>query len=208
MTDKQPFFIIVDGIDGSGKTTIAKYIEEQTKAVYMRMLGQGPIGKAIREKLLSPKKHCSATMEMLLIFAANLETINDCVAPALQKGQSVILDRYWTSTYAYQINRLNNPVFNTLFKEVATLSYREVTPDLYIWCDVEVRTAIARINQRNEQTNHFDTEDILEKMKVTEGFSKIFQCDILENKNKLNGNADLPTVLQQVDTVLHDFSFI
>ena len=208
MSPKTPFFIIVDGIDGSGKTTIAKYIQEKTQAAYMRMVGQGPVGLAIREKLLSPAKTYSPDIETLWIFANNLETIHDCVAPALAAGQSVVLDRYWTSTFAYQINRIENPLYADLFKKIAMQSYRQVPPSLYIWCDVEVPTSFLRINQRNEQANHFDTEDILDKMKVVEGFNKMYRCEIIENKIKLNCNHDRASVLKQVDLILQDFSFI
>lgn len=208
MSSKSPFFIIIDGIDGSGKTTIAKYIQEKTKAVYMRMMGQGPIGLSIREKLLSSNKTYTTDIETLWIFANNMETIHDCVAPALAAGQSVVLDRYWTSTFAYQINRMEDPLFSKLFKRIAVQSYHRVPPDLYIWCDVEVQTAFSRINQRNEQTNHFDMEDILDKMKVVDGFNKIYQCEIIENKIKLNCNVGLEAVLKQVDDILQDFSFI
>lgn len=208
MANKTPFFIVVDGIDGSGKTTIAKYIEEKTQATYMRMVGQGPIGLAIREKLLSPSKNYGPDTEALWIFANNIETIHDCVAPELDRGKSVILDRYWTSTYAYQINRKDDPLFLELFKKVAVESYRQLRPSLYIWCDVDVKTALSRINSRSEQTNHFDTENILDKMKVVEGFDKIYHCDIIENKIKLNCNQSLDTVLKEVDRILQDFFYI
>lgn len=208
MTNKRPFFIVVDGIDGSGKTTIAKHIEHKTHARYMRMMGQGPIGRAVREKLLSPTKNYTADIETLWIFSSNIETIHDCVAPVLEQGRSVVLDRYWSSTYAYQINRTDDPLFKELFIKIALFSFKNVRPDLYLWCDVDPTIAFKRIRQRSEQANHFDTEDILDKMKVAEGFSKIFQCDLIENKIKLNCNADLPAVLHQVDTILQDFSFI
>lgn len=208
MINKQPFFIVVDGIDGSGKTTIAKYIEQKTHARYMRMMGQGPIGRAVREKLLSPSKNYTIDIETLWIFASNVETITDYVAPVLAEGRSVVLDRYWSSTYAYQINRSGDSFYKELFKRIALTSFRNVRPNLYLWCDVDPHIAFTRINHRNEKANHFDTEDILDKMKVAEGFSKIFQCDLLENKIKLNCNADLPAVLHQVDTILRDFSFI
>ena len=101
-------FIVIDGPDGSGKSTqvamLSEYLGSVGKTVLsLRDPGGTQIGEAVREILLSPAHDkMSAQTELLLYTAARLQLWLEKIAPALQAGSWVICDRWIYSTCAYQ----------------------------------------------------------------------------------------------------------
>jgi dTMP kinase len=209
---KNPFFIIIDGIDGSGKTTICNYIKEKTNAQYMRAFGQGPIGKAIREQFLKETNHYNIDVELNWVLTANLETIYDYVIPSISKGYSVVLDRFLSSSYAYQISRMEHVPFRSVkdayFQRLVGTVLKDITPTLYILCDVSVQNSNSRILARNEALNHFDTESTDKKISTIQGFFEFYDKSPIKNKVKLDCNKDLENVLKDIDLILSDYNLI
>lgn len=101
------FFISIEGLDGSGKTTqmnaIAEYVRARGyDAVTTREPGGTPISEDIRHLVLSPDKTMGARCEALLYAAARAEHVKDVIRPALETGQVVLCDRFVDSSIAYQ----------------------------------------------------------------------------------------------------------
>jgi len=215
--NKKPFFIVVDGLDGSGKTTICNYIAEKTKAEYMRSFGQGAIGKTIREHFLKKTNDYNIDVSFNWVLSANLEAIYDCVIPALSAGQSVVLDRYLSSTFAYQIARISREPFDTVkcydpkivyFENLLSKVLEDAPVSLYLYCDVNIDNSLKRISSRTEESNHYDLESKAQKLQTLMYYETFFKETKIENKYRLDCNETLDNVFKVVDEVLSHYNYI
>ncbi len=99
--------IVVEGIDGSGKTTQCRLLAEQIEqtgreVVLTREPTEGPWGKKIREHAVSGQKRLSLEEELDLFVRDRREHVEALIRPAMNRGAVVITDRYYFSTMAYQ----------------------------------------------------------------------------------------------------------
>ena len=105
---KRGFFITFEGGEGSGKSTqikqASKHLKEKGFQVEVyREPGSTDVGEAIRNVLLNPKlKSMVWQTELLLFLAARAQLVREKIMPALQKGKTVLVDRFEDSTIAYQ----------------------------------------------------------------------------------------------------------
>ena len=101
-------FITFEGLDFSGKSTQATILVEKLKKSnrvvhFLREPGGTKISERIREILLDKKNlEMGDAAELLLFSAARAQLVKEIVVPALQRGESVVCDRYYDSTTAYQ----------------------------------------------------------------------------------------------------------
>jgi dTMP kinase len=100
-------FISFEGLDGTGKTTQAALLADAARAagrevVAVREPGGTAAGERIRALLLDPEARIAPWAEALLYAAARAELVADVIRPALDRGATVIADRYVDSSLAYQ----------------------------------------------------------------------------------------------------------
>lgn len=102
-------FIVLDGIDGCGKTTQARRLVEAlgrdggaTAPLHLREPGSTVAGEKIRELVLDPDAALGRGSLALLFAAARRQTLEQLVAPALAAGRDVVVERFHASTFAYQ----------------------------------------------------------------------------------------------------------
>lgn len=100
-------FIVLDGPDGCGKSSQVKLLEQflkksQVKVSCFRDPGSTATGEKIRKILLDPANHIGNRTELLLYMASRAQLWDECIAPALKKKKCVLLDRWLSSTCAYQ----------------------------------------------------------------------------------------------------------
>ena len=109
--DRAPVFVVLDGVDGCGKTTQARRLVERLAALrpagtpgplHLREPGSTVAGERIRELLLDPSAPMGRGTLALLFTAARRETLESLVAPALAEGRDVVVERFHASTFAYQ----------------------------------------------------------------------------------------------------------
>ncbi|MBW1992587.1 MAG: dTMP kinase, partial [Deltaproteobacteria bacterium] len=101
------FFIVLEGVDGAGKSTQARLLAEALKqrhyqVVLTREPWDSPAGKKIREYLNGPCRHLTPQEELALFMADRREHVETVIRPALRQGRVVISDRYYFSSAAYQ----------------------------------------------------------------------------------------------------------
>ncbi|HRG50184.1 MAG: dTMP kinase [Cellvibrionales bacterium] len=154
-------FITIEGGEGVGKSTNIACVESFLQAqaisyVKTREPGGTPLAEEIRSLLLAPRdeKVCEKT-ELLLMFAARAQHLQQVILPALQRGEWVICDRFTDATYAYQGGgrKLSLDTIATL----ETVVQGGLQPDLTLLLDVDVGTGLARLGNR-EQIDRFERE--------------------------------------------------
>jgi len=105
--DGRPPFVVLDGVDGCGKSTQAARLVEALRGrglevEHLREPGGTPEGEALRALILGRDSELSAGVEALLFCAARRQLLERRVAPALERGAAVVCERFHPSTFAYQ----------------------------------------------------------------------------------------------------------
>ena len=100
--------IVLEGIEGVGKSTQLQHLRRVLEArgmvtTLLREPGGTPAGDEIRRLLLDPASQLDGRTEALLFMASRAQLVADVIRPALERDEFVLLDRFFLSTYAYQI---------------------------------------------------------------------------------------------------------
>jgi dTMP kinase len=154
-------FIVIEGIDGTGKSTQAKrlgewFVSQGREVMLSREPTDGPWGKRLRESASTGR--LSPADELKYFLNDRRQHVEETIAPALAAGKVVILDRYYFSTMAYQGARGFDPTeIRRLNEEFAP------EPDLLLILDLDVDTAHQRIGVRGDATNEFENRESLER---------------------------------------------
>ena len=157
--------LVVEGIDGTGKSTLAKGLAQALKAKgYDAVLTfeptYGTYGKKLRESFKS-KRRLSPEEELRLFTQDRMEHVKNLIMPSLGRGKIVISDRYYLSTMAYQGARGLDP--EKIRKENESFA---PVPHLAILLCLEPEEALKRITQkRGEVPNSFETLEYLRRVK-------------------------------------------
>src|SRR3954468_7206373 len=148
-------FIVLDGPEGCGKSTQGQLLLEHLKkagqnAILVRDPGTTPIGEQIRAMLLNPSNtEMNMRCEMLLYMSARAQMMADIILPALQSGQTVICDRFVSSTLAYQLG--GDGLTADEIRKTASIAIHDRWPDLTIILDLPVERAMSRINREKDR---------------------------------------------------------
>jgi len=140
-------FIVIDGVDGAGKSTqalrLVNYYKSRGAAVeHLREPGGTCYGEAIRAILLSKEYPRGAAAEALGFFAARAQLLEERILPSLERGEIVICERWVSSTYAYQSAAF---LLDSKFVERLEALVVRRNPDLLIILDLPVADSLARI---------------------------------------------------------------
>ena len=144
-------FIVLEGGEGSGKSTQARLLAEWVSGQGLPCLatrepGGTAVGEEIRQVLLH-SHDMPATTELLLYNAARAAFVAEIVRPALQDGKVVIADRFWLSSMAYQGHGRGLPLEEV--QRICEFAAGGLTPDLTIVLEVPVRTGHERRSARS-----------------------------------------------------------
>ena len=144
--------ITIEGIEGAGKSTAVKYIqqflqENQQNFILTREPGGTPLAEQIRNIVLKPndEKLCDDA-ELLLMFAARAQHISQKIKPALLNGQTVVSDRFVDATYAYQGG--GRKLSLAKIKSLEDWIVKNCYPDLTILLDVSPELGLQRAKNR------------------------------------------------------------
>jgi dTMP kinase len=157
----QGLFIVIEGIDGTGKSTQSKRLAEWFRSrgrevVLSREPTNGPWGKKLRESATTGR--LSAEEELEFFLNDRREHVEMSIKPALAEGKVVILDRYYFSTMAYQGARGFDPAEIRRRNEAFAPQ-----PDLLLILELSVESAHGRIGARGDTANEFEQRDTLSR---------------------------------------------
>ncbi|HNN87096.1 MAG: dTMP kinase [Pseudomonadales bacterium] len=154
-------FITIEGGEGVGKSTNIRCVENFLQAqgisfIKTREPGGTPLAEELRALLLSPReeKVCEQA-ELLLMFAARAQHLQQVILPALERGDWVVCDRFTDATYAYQGG--GRKLSLETIAALETIVQGGLQPDLTLLLDVDVETGLARLGNR-EQIDRFERE--------------------------------------------------
>jgi dTMP kinase len=143
--------IVFEGPEGAGKTTQARKLVARLEALrrpclQLREPGGTAVGEAIRQLLLDPDGTLAPATEALLFMASRAELVVSRIRPALEQGITVVLDRFFLSTYAYQVagRGLEEPYV----RAANQLAAGGLVPDVTIFLDLPVEAGLSRASAR------------------------------------------------------------
>ncbi len=152
---KRGAFISLEGIEGVGKSTALLHIQSMLELagieyVCTREPGGTPLAESIRQLLLGQHGEVlSANTELLLMFAARAQNIQEVIVPALESGKWVVADRFTDASFAYQGG--GRGIALDHIASLAQLIQGDLQPDLTLLLDARVEVGLARINGRGEK---------------------------------------------------------
>jgi len=167
-------FIVVEGIDGSGKSTMAGHVANELRRLGREVLrtrepGGTPISEQIRALLLDPKNSAMVPFaELFLFMASRAQLVDEVIRPSLAKGVDVVCDRYYYSTAAYQgaAGKVGIDTVLTVAEKIAKFQ----KPDLVLLLDLDPALARSRDGIRNDRVENKGVEY---QKKVRAGFLKM-----------------------------------
>jgi dTMP kinase len=190
-------FIALDGPDGCGKSTQVKLLvdwlaKQGVDVVSFREPGATAIGEKIRQILLNPEHIAMTTAaEVMLYMAARVQLWNEKIAPALKQDKCVVVDRWLSSTCAYQGNAGGFGMYKVI--KIATDCLERPWPDLTIILDVDSATAATRLKK---DLDRMEQKGPGYHKKVREGFLELAKQQ--KNFFVVNAADNIDTVHKRV----------
>ena len=215
MFKKKAFFIVFEGIEGSGKSYQAKKLfyklnKQKIKTILTREPGGTASAEIIRNVILkdyfekNKRLKFDKLTDTLLYMAARNEHIKQKIIPALKTKKIIICDRFIDSTYAYQIDgkKVSNQFINNIHKFIL----RGIKPDLTIVLKVKKSSFLKRLKKRRTK-NRYDNFPVKFYLKAQRAFLKIAKnkskyliFESSENSSKLE-NIIYQNVLNRINNL-------
>ena len=164
-------FITLEGSEGVGKTTnlefVYRYLESAgIESVQTREPGGTPLAEELREILLAVREETmSAQAELLMMFAARSQHLDQVIEPHLAAGRWVICDRFTDATYAYQGG--GRGVDEDQIAALEALVHGDLQPDLTLYLDLAPEIASQRIAQRKADRFELEKRAFFERVRAS-----------------------------------------
>ena len=192
-------FIVMEGRDGSGKTTQINLLEQYLKeAGYECLIAREPggtvIGEEVRELILNPEyKEMSPVTEMLLYAASRAQLVHEVIGPALEAGRIVISDRFVDSSIVYQGIARNLGISTVAAVNAPGIGiYR---PDGIFFIDLSEAEGIRR-KKNQKKLDRMEQESIDFHHLVSEGYRKVLaeRPEVI----KIDGGKDIDVIQKKI----------
>jgi len=197
-------FITLEGGEGAGKTTCMSHVRQRIvdagiPLVVTREPGGTHISEKIRELLLDKENtDIQDDAELLLMFAARSQHLNELIRPALQRGDWVLCDRFTDATHAYQGGGRGIPTER--ISSLENWTQRGLKPDLTLLLDLPVETGLERAGQRSAP-DRFESESPQFMQNIRKAYLKI-AAEEPGRVKVIDAALPLDEVLGQIDKVM------
>jgi dTMP kinase len=208
---KRGLFIVLEGPDGSGKTTQAHLLAKRlTSDGYPSIATEEPggteIGKSIRELILDPSICISPKTELFLFLADRAEHVKKVIKPALEEGKIVVCSRYIYSTLVYQgfVRKVAPTEFLLEMNNYAT---DELVPDMVFYIDVDPEKTLPKARKDSSIRRNYQGGDRIEKegidfqKMVRKGYQKIAEL-LQELFITIDGNRSIDEISETLYTII------
>ena len=197
-------FITFEGTEGAGKSTQIPIIKDwlmnqNINVVTTREPGGTDLSEKIRHLLLT-ENMCAET-ELLLMFAARKEHIEQVIKPALNRGDWALCDRFTEATYAYQAAGRSIGREHIVYLE--TWLQESLRPDRTFWFCIDVSQGMARAKKR-QALDRFESEQIDFFETVRSGYSELAK-ERTEQFVKVDASLSIDDITMQIETALQKF---
>jgi len=199
-------FITLEGIEGAGKSTVAKFVlawlaRQQLPGRLTREPGGTPLAERLRRLVLEPgAESLSPVAETLLMFAARDLHLQGVIRPALARGEWVVCDRFTDATRAYQGS--GRGVDAELIESLAEAVHGGLAPDCTLLLDLPVSVGLARARGRaGGSTDRFEAETTAFFERVRAGYLELARREP-RRFQVIDAAAPLERVEAQVEGVL------
>ncbi len=172
-------FIVFEGGEGCGKST-------QTRALYRRLSKDGfgavltrePGGTRLCERVRRHLKQTDETpisplAELFLIATARAQLVSEVIRPELEKGKTVICDRFTPSTLAYQ--GYGRGLDTDAIRDVNDIATDGMSPDLIVLLDIPVEAGLSR--KKSRERDRFESESLAFHSRVRRGYLDLAEAD-------------------------------
>jgi len=154
-------FITLEGIEGSGKSTLLSGLTQRLGSAGREVLttrepGGTPVGDAIRRVVLVERFHVAPLTEALLMNASRAALVAEVIRPALAAGKTVLCDRYYDSTLAYQ--GYGRGLDLAMLRELCHSATDGLDPDLTFVLDIDPALSVRRLAGRSKANDRIDDE--------------------------------------------------
>lgn len=162
-------FLVFEGIDVSGKSTQARRVAAHYDALYAFEPGDSALGQELRRWVLDAATPMNPSTEALIMLTDRSHHVHSVIAPALEAGRSVVCDRFYASTLAYQ--GYGRGVDLGLLRAASELAVGTCLPTLTILLDVSVDV----VNERraHDEKDRFEAEDLAFHQRVRDGYLEL-----------------------------------
>ena len=198
-------FITMEGGEGAGKSTmmgrVADWLESAGhRVVRTREPGGTDLAEKLREILLDRNNiSLSGRTELLLVFAARAQHLEELIRPALVRGDWVLCDRFTDATWAYQGGGRGLP--RDEIGSLETLVHGDLQPDLTLLLDLPVELGMKRAARRS-QADRFEQESTLFFERVRNAYLERAQA-APERFAVIDAASNMEEVWSQIESVLH-----
>jgi dTMP kinase len=175
------YFITFEGPDGSGKSTQIQWLAEHLKGLGQTVLstrepGGTEIGEEIRD-LLHDLRHreMQPRAEILLYCAARAQLVGQVIRPCLAGGGTVLCDRYFDSTLAYQ--GYGHGLDLETLRQITSFATQDLKPDLTLLFDLDPAMGLKRRQADGVEWNRLDAYDLAFHQRVRQGYHELAKAD-------------------------------
>lgn len=194
------FFLTLEGSEGGGKTTQREWMADWFRAAGFKVCctrepGGTPMAESLREILLAQRdESVSPNTELLILFAARQQHLDQVIRPALARGEIVICDRFIDSSYAYQVagRGLDHKTFDVL----VDICVQDTLPDMTFLFELPYELGLARSRKR-AALDRMESSDAEFFARVAQGYSQQARRNP-DRYRRIDASVDIPTVQAQL----------
>lgn len=207
LKQKAGLFITVEGVEGAGKTTNIAYVRNWLEHAGIDLLstrepGGTPLAEELRRLLLADRDEPVApSAELLMVFAARAQHLEQVIEPALASGRWVLCDRFTDATFAYQGAGRGLPL--EVIEQLETIVQRGRQPHRTLFLDLPVAEGLARARDRGD-ADRFEQENREFFERVRDGYWQRIKRDP-ERFAVVDASVPLHEVQAQIKTYLEQW---